>query len=129
LPDEVSMIAGGLDVHRTQITFDYLDMDRGESRRGILRPATRESFWRWLADFEGTKGAFVLEATTGWRPVVEELEMLASSRISPSRPKPRCAPTKLAGTRGNLERRADFRHFPPTQVRGNRFPPAFPHPT
>ena len=59
------MIAGGLDVHRTQITFDYLDMDSGESRRGVIRPATRGSFRRWLADLEGTKGAFVLEATTG----------------------------------------------------------------
>ena len=33
-------IVGGFDVHRKQITFDYLDTDSGEVR-GKITPATR----------------------------------------------------------------------------------------
>ena len=31
-------IVGGLDIHRKQITFDYLDTDTGELRRGRIVP-------------------------------------------------------------------------------------------
>ncbi len=34
-------IVGGLDLHRAQITFDYLDTETGEVRRGRIAPATR----------------------------------------------------------------------------------------
>ena len=34
-------IVGGLDIHRRQITYDILDTDSGETRRGQLSPATR----------------------------------------------------------------------------------------
>ena len=34
-------IVGGLDVHRRQITFDYLDERSGQSRRGRIAPADR----------------------------------------------------------------------------------------
>jgi transposase len=69
-------IIGGLDVHRKQITFDYVGMETGEVKTGQrLRPATRENLRRWLSRFEGREeAAFALEATTGWRFVVEELE-------------------------------------------------------
>jgi hypothetical protein len=33
-------IIGGLDVHRAQITFDWVDRDSGEARRGRITPAT-----------------------------------------------------------------------------------------
>jgi transposase len=36
-------ILGGFDVHRKQITFDYIEMDSGEVHRGKIRPATRQS--------------------------------------------------------------------------------------
>ena len=37
--EEVPMsIVGGLDIHRKQLTFDYLDTDTGELRRGQLAP-------------------------------------------------------------------------------------------
>jgi hypothetical protein len=36
-------IVGAFDVHRKQITFDYIEMDSGEVHRGKIRPATRES--------------------------------------------------------------------------------------
>ncbi len=41
-------IRGGLDVHRAQITFDYLDTDTGELRRGRIALATRCSLRSWL---------------------------------------------------------------------------------
>lgn len=67
-------IIGGLDVHRKQITFDYVEIETGEVRCGEIRPATREQLSGWLSRFEGKQAAFALEATTGWRFVVEELE-------------------------------------------------------
>jgi len=68
-------IIGGLDVHRKQITFDYIEMDTGELKTGQrLRPATRENLHRWLSRFDGKEASFALEATTGWRFVVEEIE-------------------------------------------------------
>ena len=36
---------GGLDVHRQQITFDYVD-DEGLVHWGQIRPATRKTFAR-----------------------------------------------------------------------------------
>jgi hypothetical protein len=42
-------IIGGLDVHRKQITFDYLDTVTGEVSRGRVAPADREHFRIWLA--------------------------------------------------------------------------------
>ena len=35
-------IVGGLDIHRKQITFDYLDTVTGQVRRGQIAPADRE---------------------------------------------------------------------------------------
>src|SRR5262245_57295765 len=67
-------IVGGFDVHRNQITFDYLETETGEVFRGVIRPATRERLRCWLQRFQGREGAFALEATTGWRFVVEELQ-------------------------------------------------------
>jgi transposase len=34
-------IAGGLDIHRKQITFDYLDTGTGQVQRGQVSPADR----------------------------------------------------------------------------------------
>jgi Transposase len=66
-------IVGGLDIHRRQITYDYLDTTTGETRRGQLSPATRLELRAWLAQFDGQQASFALEATTGWRFVTEEL--------------------------------------------------------
>jgi len=35
-------IVGGLDIHRKQITFDYLDTVTGEVKRGQITPAGRK---------------------------------------------------------------------------------------
>ncbi|MCA1708973.1 MAG: IS110 family transposase, partial [Actinobacteria bacterium] len=64
-------IVVGLDVHREQITFDALDAESGEVRRGRIRPAHREGVRRFLAQFDGEQLEVALEATTGWRFIVE----------------------------------------------------------
>ena len=67
-------IVGGLDIHRKQITFDYLDTVTGQVRRGQISPADREHLRAWLARFHGRDDvAFALEGCTGWRYVAEEL--------------------------------------------------------
>ena len=66
-------IVGGLDIHRAQITYDYLDLRTGEEVRGVIKPATREAFAAFLDTIGRKKAAFALEGTTGWRFVVEEL--------------------------------------------------------
>jgi hypothetical protein len=64
----------GLDVHRAQITFDALDVDTGEVQTGRVRPANRDTFARFLARFDGGELVAAVEAMTGWRFVVEELQ-------------------------------------------------------
>ena len=67
-------IVGGLDIHRKQITFDYLDTVTGEVRRGQIAPADREHLRAWLARFAGWDDvAFAVEGCAGWRYVAEEL--------------------------------------------------------
>jgi transposase len=74
--EEVPLMAivGAFDVHRAQLTYDYVSTETGEVRRGQVKPADREHLRRWLARFEGEQEvAFAVEACTGWRYVVEEL--------------------------------------------------------
>ena len=67
-------IVGGLDIHRKQITFDYLDTVTGQVRRGQISPADREHLRAWLARFAGCEdAAFAVEGCTGWRYVAGEL--------------------------------------------------------
>jgi transposase len=66
-------MVGGLDVHRQQITFDYVDSD-GLVHWGQIRPATRSTLRSWLAEHCPDGDAeFGLEGCTGWRYVCEEL--------------------------------------------------------
>ena len=66
-------IVGGFDVHRSQITFDYLDTESGQVNRGRIGPADRLALRSWLARFDGAKDVhFAVEGCTGWRFVVEE---------------------------------------------------------
>ncbi len=70
-------IVGGLDIHRKQLTFDYLDTVTGEVRRGQITPADREHLRSWLARFAGRGDvAFALEGCTGWRYVALRREAL-----------------------------------------------------
>ena len=66
-------MVGGLDVHRAQITFDYVD-DDGLVHWGQIRAATRKTLRGWLAEHCPDGDAeFALEGCTGWRYVSEEL--------------------------------------------------------
>src|SRR2546429_1856219 len=73
--DEVPMpIVFGLDIHRKQITFDYLDTVTGQVRRGQISPADREHLRAWLARFADREDvAFAVEGCAGWRYVAGEL--------------------------------------------------------
>lgn len=67
-------IIGGLDIHRAQLTFDYLELESGEVSSGKIVPADRIGLRAWLARFAGhDEVSFALEGCTGWRYVVEEL--------------------------------------------------------
>jgi len=74
-------IVGAFDVHRRQLTFEYLDTVTGELSRGRVAPADRQHLREWLARFAGQRDvAFALEGCTGWRYVAEEL---AAAGIEP----------------------------------------------
>jgi transposase len=103
-------IVGGLDIHRKQITFDYLDTATGELERGQIAPADRAHLAGWLARrFPGGQDAqFALEGCTGWRYVAEEL---AAAGITPHVGEP----AETAAARGPKKRaktdKADARHL------------------
>jgi transposase len=67
-------IVGGLDMHRKQITFDYLDTMTGALCRGKITPADRLTLRQWLGRFADYPESvrLVVEGCTGWRYVVEE---------------------------------------------------------
>ena|SRR5947209_6348884 len=69
----------GLDQHRAQITTEWVDTATGELSRSRVAPAHRECVRRFLARFEGRELEVALEATTGWRFVVEELQRVGAS--------------------------------------------------
>jgi transposase len=65
-------IVAGFDVHRTQITFDALDQETGEVKRGRVR-ATPEAVREWAGGFVGERVHVAVEAGTGWLFVCEAL--------------------------------------------------------
>ena len=101
-------IVGGLDVHRAQITFDYVDTVTGEVQTGRIVPATRLVLRGWLSRFEGLDAVFATEGCTGWRFVVEELERAGVEAHL-------AEPADTATLRGRKKRaktdRADARHL------------------
>jgi transposase len=101
-------IVMGLDQHRAQITADWLDSDTGELGRARVAPAHRESVRRFLSRFSGKELEVALEATTGWRFVVEELQRIdAQVHLG--------EPAETAARRGKKKHakndRADARHL------------------
>lgn len=67
------MIVGAFDVHRRQITYDWVDRATGEARQGQITPATREGLRSWLGELPPGGGHVAVEGCTGWRFVAEEL--------------------------------------------------------
>ncbi|MGH3403912.1 MAG: IS110 family transposase [Streptosporangiaceae bacterium] len=100
-------IVGGLDIHRKQVTFDYLDVVTGEVKCGQIAPADRGHLRAWLQQFAGVPEVeFAVEACTGWRYVTEEL---AAAGVRPHL----AEPADTAAARGRKRRaktdRADSR--------------------
>jgi hypothetical protein len=75
----------GLDQHRAQISAEWLDTITGEISRARIVPADRAGVRRFLARFRGEGLEVALEATTGWRFVVEELERFGAAVFLSSR--------------------------------------------
>ena len=101
-------IVMGLDQHRAQITTEWVDTATGEIGRARVAPAHRESVRRFLGRFAGLELEVALEATTGWRFVVEELRRVdAGVHLG--------EPAQTSALRGNKKRsksdRADARHL------------------
>src|SRR5262245_61258266 len=101
-------IVMGFDIHREQITFDALDEATGELRRGRIAPADRFGVRRFLASLPAGPVEVALEATTGWRFIVEELVAAgATAHLA--------EPAETANLRGRKARaktdRADARHL------------------
>ena len=76
--DGARTIVMGLDQHRAQITAEWIDTATGEIGRARVTPAHRESVRRFLGRFRGRQLEVALEATTGWRFVVEELHAIGA---------------------------------------------------
>jgi transposase len=115
-------IVGAFDVHRRQVTFDYVDLVSGEVRTGRVEPADRGCLREWLARFEGCEDvSFVVEGCTGWRYVVEELERVGVRAVL-------AEPADTAVLRGTKRRaktdRADAKHLRELLVEG-RVPEAW----
>jgi transposase len=98
----------GLDQHRAQITAEWMDISTGEISRGRVRPADRAGVRRFVERFRGQQLEVALEATTGWRFVVEELRAI-DARVHLAEP------AETAARRGTKKRpksdRADAAHL------------------
>jgi hypothetical protein len=101
-------IVMGLDQHRAQITAEWLDTSSGELSRARIAPADRVAVRGFAASFRGGELEVALEATTGWRFVVEELQAVGA-RVHLAEP------AETAARRGTKKRaksdRADARHL------------------
>ena len=101
-------IVMGLDQHRAQITGEWIDTETGEVSRARVAPADRVGVRRFLERFRGRELEVALEATTGWRFVVEELRRIGAGVHL-------AEPAETAGLRGPKKRakgdRADARHL------------------
>ncbi len=102
-------IVGAFDVHRRQLTFEYLDTVTGELRRGRVIPADRQHLRKWLARFAGQEDAhFALEGCTGWRYVAEEL---LAAGIEPHLAEPADTAALRGRKRHAKTDKADARHL------------------
>ena len=99
-------IVMGLDQHRAQITAEWVDTATGEIVAGAGRAGASRGVREFLERFRGQELEVALEATTGWRFVVEELRRVGAGCIWPSRRRPRrgggtrSAPRAIARTPG-----------------------------
>ncbi|HEX3831277.1 MAG TPA: IS110 family transposase [Solirubrobacteraceae bacterium] len=98
----------GMDQHRAQISAEWIDTITGEVSRSRVAPADRAGVRKFLAQFTGAELEVALEATTGWRFVVEELDRVgAAAHLA--------EPAETSGLKGKKQRAktdwADARHL------------------
>ena len=101
-------ILGGLDIHRGQVTFDYVDTRSGEVSTGKIREPHRERFREWLTGLPDADAEFVMEGCTGWLYIAEELAAAGMrARVAD--------PAEAAALKGKKKRaktdRADAKHL------------------
>jgi transposase len=102
-------IVGAFDVHRRQLTFEYLDAVTGEFKRGRVAPADREHLRAWLARFSGRGDVdFALEGCTGWRYVAGEL---AAAGVEPHLAEPADTAALRGKKRHAKTDKSDARHL------------------
>ena len=68
----------GLDQHRAQISAEWIDTITGEVSRARIAPADRAGVRKFFAPFKDAGLEVALEATTGWRFLVEELQRIGA---------------------------------------------------
>jgi len=98
----------GLDQHRAQITAEWIDTETGVVSRSRIVPADRVCVRRFVGRFSDRELEVALEATTGWRFVVEELRRVGAQVHL-------AEPAETSGLRGPKRRAktdgADARHL------------------
>ena len=103
----VSLVMG-MDQHRAQISAEWIDTITGEVSRARIAPADRAGVRRSSSRFAGEDLEVALEATTGWRFVVEELERVGAEVHL-------AEPAEASGLKGKKQRAktdwADARHL------------------
>jgi transposase len=67
-----------MDQHRAQISAEWIDTTTGEISRARVAPADRAGVRKFLTRFKGEGLEVALEATTGWRFLVEELDRVGA---------------------------------------------------
>jgi transposase len=98
----------GMDQHRAQISAEWIDTVTGEVFRARIMPADRAGVRKFLTQFKNADLEVALEATTGWRFVVEELDRVgADAHLA--------EPAETSGLKGRKQRAktdwADARHL------------------
>jgi transposase len=68
----------GMDQHRAQISAEWIDTVTGEVSRARVAPADRAGVRKFLTEFKNEDLEVALEATTGWRFLVEELQRIGA---------------------------------------------------
>jgi len=104
----VTLVMGMISI-APQISAEWIDTVTGEVSRARIAPADRAGVRKFLAQFQGRGSRVALEATTGWRFVVEELDRVGAASHPCGRP------AETSGLKGKKQRAktdwADARHL------------------
>ena len=98
----------GIDQDRAQISAEWIDIVTAEIFRARIAPADRTGVRKLLERFAGADLEVALEATTGWRFLVEELQRVGAEVHL-------AEPTETSGLKSKKKRAktdwADARHL------------------